>query len=51
MKLLQAIGIDADDCKVIAVILVVVLLVGLLLVLLAGAMGLAVNLFEVLRGL
>jgi len=51
----RAVGLDAEDAKVIAVIiavaLVVVLVVGLLLGLLAGAMGVAVSAFTYLAGL
>ena len=43
--------IDAEDARVIAVVFVVVMLVGLLLILLAGALGLAVNLYGLLSGL
>lgn len=43
--------VDADDAKIIAVALVGVLVVGLLLVLLAGAAGIAVAVFEGARGL
>ena len=52
-KVLRAFAsvIDAEDCKVIAVSIIVILLVGLLLVLLAGAFGLAVNVFEEVRSI
>ena len=50
LRLLTTI-IDADDAKVIAVALVGVLVVGLLLVLLAGAAGIAWAVFEGARGI
>ena len=43
--------VDAEDCKVIAVGIIAVLLVGLLLVMLAGAAGFAVAVFEEVRGM
>jgi len=43
--------IDGDDAKVIAVALVAVLMAGLLLVLLAGAAGIAVAVFEGARSI
>jgi len=43
--------VDADDTKIIAVALVGVLVVGLLLVLLAGAAGIAWAVFEGARGI
>lgn len=52
-KMLRAIAsvVDLEDCKVIAVGLIVILVVGLLLIVLAGAMGLAVAVFEEVRGM
>jgi hypothetical protein len=43
--------LDADDVKVIATAIIAILIVGLLLVLLAGAAGLAVAVFEGVRGI
>lgn len=47
-SILRAIGsvIDGDDAKVIAVVLVAVAVLGLALVLLAGAAGIALAVFE-----
>lgn len=50
-KVLRFIGLDGEDCRVIAVCIIAVLLVGLLLVMLAGAAGLAVAVFEEVRGM
>jgi hypothetical protein len=46
----KAVGIDADDLKVIAVVFVVVLVVGLVVILLAGAAGIAVTVFDKVSG-
>jgi len=43
--------LDAEDWKVIAVCFVVVVIIALFLILLAGAMGFAVALFEEVRGI
>lgn len=43
--------VDLEDCKTIAVVVIVIVVVGLLLVLLAGAAGLAVAVFEGVRGM
>lgn len=50
-KVLAGIGLDADDCKVLATIGVVVLLVVLVVIVLAGAAGIAVAVFEALAGI
>jgi hypothetical protein len=50
-RFLAAIGLDADDLRVIAAIVVAVLLMALVVILLAGTFGLAVALFDALRGL
>ena len=52
-KLAQAISlvVDADDCKVIGVVFVVVAVASLLLIFLAGALGLAMSLFDLARSL
>jgi len=50
-RFLAAIGLDADDLRVLAVVGVVVLLMALVIILLAGAFGLALNVFEGMRGL
>ena len=47
----QAIGADADDIKIIATGIIVVLVVGLALVLLAGFLGLAAGVFDLASGL
>jgi hypothetical protein len=44
-----AIGIDTDDLKVLATLAVVVLLLGLFIIFMAGALGLAVSLFDLAR--
>jgi hypothetical protein len=43
--------VDAEDAKVLATAFIVVGVVGLLMVVLAGSLGLAVSLFDALRGL
>lgn len=52
-KMLRAIGsiMDVEDCKVIAIGIIAILVIGLLLILLAGAAGLAVAVFEEVRGM
>ena len=43
--------IDGDDIKIIAVSIIVILVVGFLLILLAGAAGIAVAVFEEVRSM
>ena len=52
-KVFRTIGsvVDIEDCKVIAAGIIVILVIGLLLILLAGAAGLAVAVFEEVRGM
>lgn len=52
-KVLRAISsiVDVEDCKVIAVVIVAILVVGLLFIMLAGAAGLAVAVFEEVRSI
>ena len=43
--------LDADDVKVIATGIIIVLIVGVLLIVLAGAAGLAVAVFDAVRNI
>lgn len=45
----KAIGVDADDVKVLATVFVVVVVLGIMIILMAVAAGLAVSAFELAR--
>lgn len=49
-SLFRAFGLDADDLRTIGTIVVACFVVVLLLVILAGGLGLAVNVFGAARG-